>query len=644
MTSNHRAPKQWYLSKVETISSFENWKQNLLYILSLDKNFAQFLSEGVKWPKKTRAQPLRGFQDDGDTVPATMRFTARQKANFPDLMLGQIANYCPILSRNTIVKNSASREFIWQTIREHFGFQVTGAHSLDFADMHLEAHERPEDLYQRLIASVEDSLLRPNGLRHHGEQMTEDEELSPTLENLVVLTWLKLIHPSLPKLVKQRYGTELRSRTLASNKPEISQALSSLLDEMRASDDAKILRTEVSTEYRRSTQGSKGSYKTAPRKPLQYKNCPLCEQAGRSDISHFLSECNCLPEKDRRYIVKARQIVGILEDDSEADDELDTSMPCRDLNSEEHNSGAVAYRVQTWQSPYMDVFHGHHVIRVTIDSGATGNMIRHFTVKRFGSQILSSTQSVHQANGSSQLKVVGETRIFFSRDNRVFSLKELVVENLDVDVLAGTPFMEANDIAVRPAKREVMLGDGTTHTYGSTPPAEANTAACQAFVLRAHTPSKTIWPGEFLEIQLPDDAEPDSEHAIEPRTDSPSAQQLGLSQVWPQPDILSSVERKIRIPKMPSEPRTLKRNEHFCHASPVFKPKEDAPASPSPSLPTPVRSHHSSPVQIDPGNLLPHETRARFQSLRSTKFTTLCLKRLQRCTRTLKRQGEHGPG
>jgi hypothetical protein len=149
-------------------------------------------------------------------------------------MLGQIANYCPIISRNTLVKNSTSLEFIWQTIRQHFGFQVTGAHLIDFSDIHLETDERPEDLFQRLTAFVEDSLLKANSLSHHGEQSAEDEELTPTLENLVVLTWLRLIHPSLPRLVKQRYGTELRSRTLASIKPEISQALSSLLEEIRA--------------------------------------------------------------------------------------------------------------------------------------------------------------------------------------------------------------------------------------------------------------------------------------------------------------------------------------------------------------------------------------------------------------------------
>ena len=97
-------------------------------------------------------------------------------------------------------------------IRAHFGFQITGAHFLDFANLHLETDERPEDLYQRLMAFVEDTLLRANSLSHHGEETTEDEELTPTLENFIVLTWLKLIHPELPKLVKQRYGTEYRYR------------------------------------------------------------------------------------------------------------------------------------------------------------------------------------------------------------------------------------------------------------------------------------------------------------------------------------------------------------------------------------------------------------------------------------------------
>ena len=111
------------------------------------------------------------------------------------------------------------------------------------------------------MAFVEDSLLRANGLTHHGEHVTEDEELTPTLENFVILTWLRLIHPSLPRLVKQRYSTELRSRTLVSIKPEISQALSSLLEEIHAPDDAKILRTKVADDFRRPCPGGRGDPK-----------------------------------------------------------------------------------------------------------------------------------------------------------------------------------------------------------------------------------------------------------------------------------------------------------------------------------------------------------------------------------------------
>lgn len=182
-------------------------------------------------------------------------------------MLGQVANYCPVRFRTTLAKNLSSILSVWNTIREHFGFQVTGAHFSDFANLHLEAEERLEDLFQRLMAFVEDILLRANRLSHHGEVATEDE-------NFIVLTWLRLIYPDLPRLVKQRYGTELGSRTLASIKPEISQALTSVLEEIRAADDAKILRTAVSNSRRPA--GPKVPYKgiTSPSQlsPVHFGN------------------------------------------------------------------------------------------------------------------------------------------------------------------------------------------------------------------------------------------------------------------------------------------------------------------------------------------------------------------------------------
>ena len=168
------------------------------------------------------------------------------------------------------------------------------------------------------MAFLEDVLLQTNGISHHGKAMTEDEELTPTLENFIVLTWLRLVHPELPRLVKQRYGTELRSRTLASVKPEILQALSSLLDEIHATDEAKIMRTATRT----ALKGSKSRFNVRPA-----KSCPLCLQAGRPS-GHFLSSCTYLPDQDRRYMAKARQIVGICDCE-------DTPFECSHNSSDE---------------------------------------------------------------------------------------------------------------------------------------------------------------------------------------------------------------------------------------------------------------------------------------------------------------------
>jgi len=73
--------------------------------------------------------------------------------------------------------------------------------------------------------------------------------------------------------------------------------------------------------------------------------------------------------------------------------------------------------------------------------------------------------------------VVGETRISVTRDNHVFQLEGLIVENLDVEVFAGTPFMEVNDIAICPAKRLITVAMAplsytapTTITLLSKPP------------------------------------------------------------------------------------------------------------------------------------------------------------------------------
>ena len=183
MAHSHKAPKHWALPPDATVNQYEAWKKNLIFTLSLDYVNTHFLKDDTIWQKQTRTTVHRGFADDPDTVDAAKRLTAAQKVNVLNLMLGQIANYSPI-NRATIVKNSTCIKDAWEAIRLHLGFQANRACVLDLADMCLKPGERPEELYQHLLAFIDDHLMKADGgVKHLNEEITEDEETTPSLEN-----------------------------------------------------------------------------------------------------------------------------------------------------------------------------------------------------------------------------------------------------------------------------------------------------------------------------------------------------------------------------------------------------------------------------------------------------------------------------
>ena len=173
-------------------------------------------------------------------------------------------------------------------------------------------------------------------------------------------------------------------------------------------------------------------------------SCLLCKQTSHPDNAHFLSECSFLPEQDHKYINKARQIVNIFDDPSEPETRPCVDEPVSDTDDTGSNSSSHVFRVQTCQSPYLDMFYAHHPVRVTIDSGITGNMICHTVIQSLDCQVTPSSQSIYQADGSSHLHVVGETCFPFTHEDHMLSFEGLVVKNIDVDVLAGTPFIESH--------------------------------------------------------------------------------------------------------------------------------------------------------------------------------------------------------
>ena len=442
-----RPPKPTKLTKNESISSFETWKHNQKYNLQQDPMFKSFNAKIKSWNKVSANDPHRGLVDDADGVAD--KKTAAEKLEVLQLMLDQIANWCPVISRTIIVNHSTSLNDVWQKIREHYGFLNTGGHFLDLSDIKREPDERPEDLFQRVFMFFEDNLLKANGLTHHGDRLTTDEAFSPSIENTITWYWLKLLHPGLPALVKQRYGSELRNKTLASIKTEISQAMSSLLEELSSMEEAKVFRSNT----RSFTNNKPSRFKPSSsfNRQSSKMSCILCKTAGRPSNSHWLSECRFLPPEDKLALSRSAKCI---EDDEEEE--------CVEEEEEEDDayvdSRPVVRRVGNIPSPVLDFLFGHSVIKMTLDSGATSNLILEAFVRRIGIKIHPNSQSAGQADGESHLDTVGEVHFSVTRNGRSFKFDGLVVTKLNDNVLAGMPFLVKNDIGIRPFKSLIIIG------------------------------------------------------------------------------------------------------------------------------------------------------------------------------------------
>ena len=179
-------------------------------------------------------------------------------------------------------------------------------------------------------------------------------------------------------------------------------------------------------------------------------------------------DCRYLPERDRRPWARSR----LLRDDH------DDFHP-EDYESFQSSQDVVANAVQTdepsalcvriVQSPVLRTFYHEHPVQLTLDTGTTSNMVRASSAKAYGFPVTPASQLARQADGVTPICVVGEVHCSLIWGSTTFELDTLVVRQLDVDILAGNPFLAINDIAIRPAKREILIGGTDVVHYHGTP-------------------------------------------------------------------------------------------------------------------------------------------------------------------------------
>ena len=551
------APKPRELTENENATTFETWKENLLFHLTMDGSYDEFLEDNFTWGSVSIQ--FRGLKDSKDDNGA-VTLSARKKEALLGIMLGSIASYAPVLPRKFITREALSLTQIWNRLRTHYGFRKSGALILDLATFSqgLRPGESYEMMWERLYSFLDDNLMHPaDGITHLGEEPI-GEEMSPTLLNVCVVLWLNSIHSALPALVKQRYATELKNKSLASIREEISESLDALLAEL-SGENAAVSRLSYKSQNNRSRNYDS---KSSPQ-----KFCILCSSNNRI-ANHYLSQCKFLPESDRKFMLKSRTRGIDVEDGNESFESVTERVTVSPIESEK----TEVKRIDIERSPVLFAKYEKHYVPLTIDSGAQSNVINKSFAKHIGVPINRTSHTATQADGKT-LPVDGEVHCTFKFKNHELRFNGLVAAGLKDDVLAGAPFLSANDVFPRPARNEIHIGDKEVVKYDSSAKTTAsmqNRIITNILRISAQT---VLYPGDSVDVIVPDDLQNSDFVAIEPRTSSPSMMNEKPSHIWLKPEIQQLYDGKVNLRNNSTYPVSLIKHEQVCNIRAVTTPE-----------------------------------------------------------------------
>ena len=356
-----------------TSVSFKAWKQTLVAYLEQDTVNFLFLPGGLyaNWrargknalripeiiaadPKRTdilnrlaRATQARDLhpdnphndQYDGAARDADLAELLTSRNSQLSKFITHITMLCPYTLTNNISQISTSFDWINTYLEQYYNIRKQGAHFFSINSIRYTAGDSYQNFYMELHGALEDSLRKEGAvlLYKNNDVLEEDEELSPTLENFIVLTWLERIDPRLPDKTAATFGHQITGNTsLRDLQPEICVRIPAMLQELdeasanraaigAAAQDASVFSpTPVHAAISFQRRGKYRGRSSAPLPRVGDKFCRICFIANkgspRTYTSHSIATCQRLSQRDKQDLAVRLNQLDIQDDDEEEDE------------------------------------------------------------------------------------------------------------------------------------------------------------------------------------------------------------------------------------------------------------------------------------------------------------------------------------
>ena len=152
------------------------------------------------------------------------------------MLLQQLAQFCYYTEQDDVAMRSDSIAWVWKYLEAHYNIEAKGANFLRIVEHTYKQGENYSTFYKQFRASFLDNLRKAGckgDPRDPGARLAEDEKLSPSHEDSIILWTLERIDPRLPSKVRQDYEGRLFGDTyLWDLQPMIFQAIPRMLNEL----------------------------------------------------------------------------------------------------------------------------------------------------------------------------------------------------------------------------------------------------------------------------------------------------------------------------------------------------------------------------------------------------------------------------
>ena len=235
-----------------TIVTFKVWKNTLVSHLEQDANHHYFLPGG-KYSSWTAAEFGKRISRLVDTDPDKIAADGKRNQlgdnayenelerilNCRNAQLSKfithIATLCHHTENDDVTNNSTSLSWIIEYLMKHYGLMTKGANFMNIADNVYKQGVPYQTFYKEYRASFVDNLRKQGDIVHYKNDfaLPEDEKLSPSFENAIVLWALEKIDPRLPSKVKKNYGYQMTGNmTLRDIQPVVFENIDLMIEEL----------------------------------------------------------------------------------------------------------------------------------------------------------------------------------------------------------------------------------------------------------------------------------------------------------------------------------------------------------------------------------------------------------------------------